>query len=142
MAVTKLHSLIPTLGVGWRWPVRSEPDQQGRSMAWVSDDDAVRQSIEIILRTERGERLMRPTFGTSLSHLLFAPNSEQNQALAAYEVRESLLQWEPRIEVRDVTVQAGGEQGELMLIEVDYRVRSTDNRFNHVFPYYLDRASA
>jgi uncharacterized protein len=140
MAVSKLQSLFPPLGVGWRWPVRvSEGDR--RAMHWVCDDEAVRQSIEIILRTEPGERVMRPTFGTHLGHLLFAPNNEQNRALAAFEIREALLQWEPRIEVRDVTVQAGGEQGELMLIEVDYRVRSTDNRFNHVFPYYLDRAS-
>jgi phage baseplate assembly protein W len=99
----------------------------------------VRQSIEIILSTSKGERVMRPDFGCDLNKLLFAPNNGATQALAEFEVTEALRAWEPRIEVLDVSVRAGGDNGEVLLIDIDYRVRSTDNRFNLVYPFYLDR---
>ena len=61
------------------------------------------------------------------------------QALAEFEVTEALRTWEPRIEVLDVSVRAGGDNGEQLLIDIYYRARSTDNRFNLVYPFYLDR---
>jgi hypothetical protein len=83
---------------------------------------------------------MRPDFGCDLNKLLFAPNNAATQALAEFEVTEALRRWEPRIEVLDVSVRAGGDNGEQLAIDIDYRVRSTDNRFNLVYPFYLDRA--
>ena len=56
-------------------------------------------------------------------------------------MREALLQWEPRIEVLDVTVTAAGAADEILNISIDYRVSSTDNRFNLVYPFYLDRSA-
>jgi hypothetical protein len=83
---------------------------------------------------------MRPDFGCNLDQLLFAPNSGATQALAAFEASEALKAWEPRIEVLNVGARPGGDNGEQLLIDIDYRVRSTDNRFNLVYPFYLDRA--
>jgi phage baseplate assembly protein W len=100
----------------------------------------VRQSIEIILATSKGERAMRPDFGCDLNRLLFAPNTATTRALAAFEVTQALKSWEPRIELLDVDAQPGGDDGELLLINVEYRVRSTDNRFSLVYPFYLNRA--
>lgn len=83
---------------------------------------------------------MRPDFGCELNKLLFSPNNGTTQALAAFEVGEALKTWEPRIDVVDVSVQAGGDNGEQLLINIEYRMRSTDSRFNLVYPFYLDRA--
>jgi hypothetical protein len=137
-------SLIPTLGAGWHFPVATERALGGDSkrLAMSADELSVRQSIEIVLSTAKGERVMRPDFGCNLDQLLFAPNIGATQAMAAFEVREALLAWEPRIELLDVTAQPGGEMGEWLLIDIDYRVRSTDNRFNLVYPFYLNRAVA
>jgi phage baseplate assembly protein W len=105
----------------------------------ASGELSVRQSIEIILSTGKGERVMRPDFGCDLNKLLFAPNDRTTQALAEFEVREALRTWEPRIDVLDVNVTAAGNRGEQLLIDIGYRVRSTDTRFNLVYPFYLDR---
>jgi phage baseplate assembly protein W len=132
-------SLTPMLGSGWSFPIARdgfEPQQ----LAMAYDERSVRHAIAIILSTRKGERAMRPDFGCNLDRLLFAPNNGATQALAAFEVSEALKDWEPRIEVLDVTVRAGGDGGEALLIDIDYRVRSTDNRFNFVYPFYLDRA--
>lgn len=138
-------AFVPMLGAGWHFPVRFERaggDADGAALALAADELSVRQAIEIILSTRKGERVMRPAFGCDLDKLLFSPNNGATCALAAFEVREALRQWEPRIELLDVEVAAGGESGEQLLIMIAYRVRSTDNRFNLVYPFYLDRAVA
>lgn len=139
MARTSSVSLIPVLGAGWHFPIARADPAGAAPLAMAADELSVRQSIEIILSTRKGERVMRPDFGCDLDRLLFAPNNGATQALAEFEVREALVAWEPRIEVLDVRARAGGASGEQLLIDVSYRVRSTDNRFNLVYPFYLDR---
>jgi phage baseplate assembly protein W len=131
----------PLLGAGWAFPVTPHKGEPTAPIAMARGEESVRQAIEIILFTSKGERVMRPDFGCGLGRLAFAPNNGTTRALAAFEVSEALKAWEPRIEVLEVQVTPGDEPSE-MLIDVAYRVRTTDNRFNFVFPYYLDRALA
>jgi phage baseplate assembly protein W len=135
-------SVIPTLGAGWAFPVMKRPAAAGKpDFAWAADEESVRQSIEIILSTSKGERAMRPDFGSRLHALLFTRNDGATRAAAEFEVREALREWEPRIELLDVQAEAGSRPEEL-LIHIAYRVRSTDSRFNLVYPFYLDRTVA
>ena len=135
---TSRSPLMPTLGRGWAFPV--ECTGAGAALAASTDEATVRESIVLILSTPKGQRVMRPDFGCNLDRFLFAPNNGATRAGAAFEVREALLAWEPRIEVLHVGARAAGERGEVLLVDVDYRVRSTDNRYNLVYPFYLDRA--
>ncbi|SCX85663.1 hypothetical protein SAMN05216420_101117 [Nitrosospira sp. Nl5] len=132
---------ISVLGVGWGFPVAPDDVSQTRAarFAVAEYEESVRQSISIILSTAKGERVMRPDFGSGLSELAFAVNNQTTQAMAAFEVREALQNWEPRIEVLRVETSSGGDRGEQLMIFIDYRVRTTDNRFNLVYPLYLDR---
>jgi phage baseplate assembly protein W len=135
-------SLVPVLGAGWYFPIAYADSLDPRgpaTLAMAADELSVRQSIEIILSTGKGERVMRPDFGCDINKLLFAPNNGATRALAEFEVSEALTTWEPRIEVLEVSARPGGDNGELVLIDIAYRVRSTDNRFNLVYPFYLDR---
>src|SRR4051794_2188734 len=68
----------------------------------------VEESIRLILGTQYGERVMRPTFGCNLRTLAFAPNNSSTANLARYYVAEGLARWEPRIEVLDVAVTTTG----------------------------------
>lgn len=127
------------LGVGWQFPV--ELDANNRRFAAAAYEESVRQSILIILTTARGERVMRPDFGCDIHELVFAPNNAATRGLAESHVEEALLLWEPRIKVLDVTARPDGEQGEVLNIGIEYLVRTTDNRFNLVYPFYLDRSA-
>lgn len=129
---------IPVLGVGWNFPIELDDGTQPR-FSIAEYEESVRQSILIILSTAKGERMMRPDFGSGLSELVFAVNGPATQAMAAFEAREALETWEPRIEVLDVETTVSGSRDEQLLIYIDYRVRTTDNRFNLVYPFYLDR---
>ena len=125
------------LGVGWQFPVGL--DDRGQ-MATARYEESVRQAIWIVLGTARGERPMRPDFGCGIHDLVFAVNSPGTAGQVANEVRQALLQWEPRIDVLDVQVDAGG-RGEVLLIRIDYQVRATNNVFNLVYPFYLERSA-
>jgi phage baseplate assembly protein W len=122
------------LGTGWRLPIAV--DDRGR-IAMVSDDESVRQSIWTILSTAPGERVMRPDFGCGLAELVFAPNTPGTAGQIMSAVREALIQWEPRIDVLEVDAVPDDTQANLLSIAVSYLVRSTNNQFNLVYPFYL-----
>ena len=124
------------LGVGWAFPIGFESHRLKRA----EYEDSIRQSIRIILETARGERVMRPDFGCGLHERVFAVNDSSTRGVVADDVREALLQCEPRVDVLDVNVTAAGNEDEVLRISIDYRVRSTDNRFNLVYPFYLNRS--
>lgn len=133
--------MVPqVLGVGWGFPVsREHEDDRQRCLGVAAYEESVRQSIFIILSTAKGERVMRPDFGCGLHELVFGVNNSSTQGMAEFEVRDALLQWEPRIDVLQVNARAGGSRGEQLIISIEYRVRATDSRFNLVYPFYLDR---
>ena len=127
------------LGVGWQFPVmRDEPKQR---FALAEYEESIKQSIWIILFTAKGERVMRPEFGCGIHELVFAPNDAATRGMAEHHVDEALRLWEPRIEVLEVQATAAGAQDEELRISIDYRVRTTDSRFNLVYPFYLERGA-
>jgi uncharacterized protein len=125
--------LADFLGKGWKFPVHQDERQQ---IAISYGEESIRDSIWIILATAPGERVMRPDFGCGLHHLVFAVNEAATLGQVKKKVREALVKWEPRIDVTDVDTEVRG-RGEVLLINVHYRVRSTNNFFNLVYPFYL-----
>src|SRR5262249_53063545 len=97
-----------------------------------------RQSIWTILSTAPGERVMRPDFGCGLAELVFAPNTPGTAGQIISAVREALGEWEPRIDGLDGDPAPDDTQPNLLRIAVSYLVRSTNNRFNLVYPFYLE----
>jgi phage baseplate assembly protein W len=82
--------------------------------------------------------MMRPDFGCGIHELVFAPNSAGTAGRLIGEVRRALVLWEPRIDLLDVDAFLDAKQPNLMLIQVQYQVRATNNKFNLVYPFYLE----
>jgi phage baseplate assembly protein W len=122
------------LGKGWRFPV--EPDARA-ALVYSSEEAKIQESIMIILGTARGERVMRPDFGSRLHELVFAPINSSTRSLAANYVTEALVAWEPRIDVRRVDVARHLAEDGALHINIEYEVRATNSIFNLVYPYYL-----
>ena len=116
-------------------------DRRGR-IAMAEDDEAIRQSLLILLSTSPGERVMRPEYGCELRRLVFAPNDDTTAGLAIHYVRRAVERWEPRIEIEaldagrheerveigEMRPSAGGDEAdasERLIITLDYRVRAT-----------------
>ena len=126
------------LGVGWAFPPRLEADGTVAEAAYEED---IRQAIRIILFTNRGERLMRPDFGAGLKDFVFEPVNTTTMALVETRVRESLIAWEARIDVQEVTVTTDRVERFKLLIDVNYRVRATNSQHNLVYPFYLEEGT-
>ncbi|HLL64138.1 MAG TPA: GPW/gp25 family protein [Micromonosporaceae bacterium] len=122
------------VGTGWSWPV--EADATG-AIALVSGAGELEQAMYLVLATAPGERPMRPEFGCRLQEFVFASADANTAALVAAEVRASLVRWEPRVSVEDVLVTTDGDESSTLWIDVRYTVRSTNDRRNLVFPFYV-----
>ena len=131
---------IPFLGSGISFPIRI--DEEKIDLAISEAEENIRQSIWIILSTAKGERIMRTDFGCGIYELIFESISQTTAGRITEAVRESLLRWEPRIDVRDVQVTFESDsEGQKVNLRIDYQVRATNNAFNLVYPFYLDRAT-
>jgi phage baseplate assembly protein W len=132
-----------TVATAWATPpaVSSGYEIRRTRIAEAAEDEKVRQAISLVLGTARGERVMRPDFGCGLHDLVFALNDAATVARVADTVREALLRWEPRIDLLDVRVSGSGADASALLIGIEYRVRSTNNLFNVVYPFYLERSA-
>jgi phage baseplate assembly protein W len=122
------------LGVGWAFPLQIDPEGE---IAMASFEDDIRQAIRIIIGTALGERVMRPDFGGGLKRLVFEPVNTTTMALVKHQVEQALIDWEPRIDLDDIRVTTDPATRNLLLIEVDYRVRATNTFYNLVYPFYL-----
>lgn len=125
---------IDFLGVGWTSPVKLDENGQIKVAKY---EEAVRQSIFMILGTAKGERVMRPDFGCGIHEKVFAPNNLGTVGQIISDVRDALIEWEPRIDVLDVDTIPDTRQPNLILVQVNYQVRTTNNIFNLVYPFYL-----
>ena len=122
------------LGQGWRFPVGVD----GRGgLALAKGENDIEEAIVAILCTAKGERVMRPEFGSSINDFVFAPNNATTHGLIAYHVQEALTRWEPRIDVTDIDVQPDPLEAGRVLINIRYLVKATNDEVNMVYPFYL-----
>lgn len=126
------------LGAGWKFPVQVTPS--GR-IALSQYEEDIKEAIWIILGTAKGERIMRPDFGCGIHDLVFAPINTATLTLVENSVREALTVYESRIELIQVKASAEHADEGKLIVSIDYRVRSTNNRFNLVYPFYLKEGS-
>jgi phage baseplate assembly protein W len=122
------------LGIGWKFPIQVGPDGK---IARSQEEAKIEESIFLILSTAKKERPTLPTFGCGIHDLVFAPNSAATLAEVTASIRDALAQYEPRIDVLTIDATSPEGQDNLLLIHVDYRIRSNNARANMVYPYYI-----
>lgn len=122
------------IGRGLNFPLRV--DAQGR-LALTNGQNEIEQSIQIILETAPGERVMRPEFGCRVWELLFAPRDAALEATLIEYVEEALHRWEPRIEIQDIIVLDQGHAEGAIFAEIQYMIKSTHDERSIVYPFYI-----
>lgn len=125
---------VDFVGAGWAFPLGT--DATG-GVALVAHDREVEESIRIILGTARGERAMRPEFGCRIHDQVFGPANASTAGRIAYDVRDALERWEPRIDVGDVLVTFHHIDEGILYIDISYSIRGLNDPRNLVFPFYV-----
>ena len=123
------------LGVGWKFPLQVTP--QG-AIGSVRYEQRIEESIYLILSTAKGERLMRPEFGCGIHDRVFEPNNPASIAVIVDSVRQALVASEPRIDVLTVAAENSPETANLLMIRIDYRIRSNNASGNLVYPFFIN----
>ncbi|MFC5468656.1 GPW/gp25 family protein [Cohnella suwonensis] len=127
------------LGRGWKFPIAVDATT-GRFLLSEGEED-IAEAVRIILMTAKGERVMRPDFGCGLREFAFGPTDETTLRLLETDITQAITVWEPR--VTDVEVEARLDESESgkLLLGIQYVVRSTNNLFNQVYPFYLEEGT-
>lgn len=122
------------IGTGFSFPIKV--DARGR-LTWSGGDRRLQDAIWLIVKTSLGERVMRPTFGAGANDYVFQPNSPTVRAALATAIRSALVLWEPRIDLDTVSVDPDPYEPSHVYVAIAYRVRTTNELFNMVYPFYL-----
>lgn len=137
---TPTNPALDFLGKGLSFPFAFQRRSGGAqiSTATSSDHAHIHESIRQILGTRKGERFMRPDFGTCLHELVFEPNDHILFGLIRHEVMTALDGWEPRIIVKDVAIAADEADEHLVLVSISYRLISCQVEGNMVYPFFRE----
>ena len=122
------------LGKGWSFPPTFDKDS--RSVVMTSGKEDIDRSLEILLSTRLGERVMLPEYGCDLSVLLFQSVDSVLIAFVKDLVETAILLYEPRIDAKRVDILTDRLLEGVLLIEIDYVIRTTNSRANFVYPFY------
>ena len=129
------------LGTGWSFP--PEFDNTTGSVLLVTNDADIHDSLNILLSTSLGERVMQPRYGCNLEDYLFEPLNSTTIGFLKNLVSNAILFYEPRISVEEIMV-TGDESVDLFegkfTITVTYTIPGTNSRFNYVYDYYKNES--
>ncbi|MEC4004867.1 GPW/gp25 family protein [Flavobacterium sp. SUN052] len=127
------------LGTGWGFPPTFS--YNNKTVLTVSGEEDVKQSLHILLTTELNERVMRSDYGCNLSPLLFENITVTLLTKIKEIIKKSILKYESRIDLENVYFGADDSQEGIIIIEIEYLIRTTNSRQNYVFPFYLEEGT-
>ena len=127
----KENEKLSFLGTGWSFPPAFDKKMQGVEM--VSDREDIEQSMEILLGTRPGERVMQPDYGCNLDRLVFEPLDASLKSYMTDVIKTAILYHEPRINVDNLEIEESMPEEGQVRIHVEYTVRTTNSRYNYVY---------
>src|ERR1017187_2811604 len=122
------------LGTGWSFPPTF--DSGIDAVVMTSDEEDIQLSLQILLSTRKGERVMLPDYGCNLDEMVFEPMTTTFKTYISEMVKTAIIYYEARIDLNGVTIDDSRETEGVIVLILDYTVRTTNSRFNFVYPYY------
>jgi uncharacterized protein len=123
------------LGRGWAWPPSF--DLASGEVEMLSGEEDIRNSLELMLATRAGERELAPLYGANMEDMVFEPMNLGTQAMMRTRLVDRMRVNEPRVVAEEVRFEENQTEG-VLLVHLRYRVIATNNRYNLVYPYYLN----
>lgn len=127
------------LGRGWSFP--SEFNRGTKAVKMLEDEADIKSSLEILLSTRLGERIMVPGYGCNLDELLFKPLNLTLKTFVVDLIKTAILYHEPRIDVSKIDIDPTNELEGVLLVNIDYTIRTTNSRKNMVYPFYKEEGN-
>lgn len=122
------------LGTGWSFPPAF--NFTSGAVGMTSDEADIQRSLQILLSTRKGERVMLPDYGCNLDEMVFEPMTTTFKTYISEMIKKAILFYEARITLQTIKIDDSREPEGFILIILEYIVRTTNSRFNFVYPYY------
>jgi len=127
------------LGTGWSFPPTFL--KESANIALVSDEEDIKQSLQIYFNTKIGERIMRPEYGCVIHEHIFDRIDDSILDILSFELTQNIGQIEPRIIVDKIDSKKVDKDGGIIEINMIYTIISSNVRDNIVFPYYINEGT-
>jgi hypothetical protein len=127
------------LGRGWSFPPTFDPNS--RQVNMLEGEADIESSLQILLTTSVGERIMQPKFGCNMEDLVFETLDTTLKTEMKNRIEVAILFFEPRIDLNSIDLVPGNETEGITLLILDYTVRNTNTRNNLVFPFYINEGT-
>jgi uncharacterized protein len=127
------------VGKGWRFPINV--NARG-GINWSEGPERISDAIWVIIKTSLGERVMRPMFGAGVNDYVFQSNSSVVRTELVTSIKQALLKWEPRIDLKQVSANPVPGEPSQVLVSIEYTLRTTNQLFNVVYPFYLEEGAS
>lgn len=127
------------LGTGWTFPPSF--DNASGEVKMLSDEEDIQSSLHVLLTTRLGERVMQPTYGCNLDELVFESMTTTFKSYIKDLVKTAILYHEPRIKLNKVELDDSRDMEGVILIIIDYTIRTKNTRFNYVYPFYKNEGT-
>lgn len=122
------------LGKGWSFPPTF--NKQLKEVQMTEKVDDIEKSLQILLTTTLGERLMQPRYGCNMEDLLFESLDTTTKTIIIDRIKTAILFFEPRIDAKKIDLDTSNELEGEVTVRIEYVVPATNSRFNFVFPFY------
>lgn len=127
------------IGTGWSFPPTF--NSISGSVDTVDGVTDINQSLQILLGTQLGERILRSDFGCNLTPLLFENITVTLLTKIKGILKLAILKYEPRIDLINIDFGAEETAQGVLKIEIEYKVRTTNSRQNYVYPFYMEEGT-
>lgn len=127
------------LGTGWGFPPTFNKTQ--KSVLTVNGELDIKQSLEILISTSLGERILRSDYGCGIKTLSFENMTVTMMTKLKRLIEKSILKYEPRVDLENVSLKNSLELEGVLYIQISYRIRTTNSRSNFVYPFYIKEGS-
>ena len=127
------------LGTGWSFPPTFRKEKKSVSM--VEGELDVRQSLEILISTSLGERVLRSDYGCGIKAMSFESMTVSMMTKLERLIEKAILKYETRIDLENVSLKNSVPLEGILYIQIQYRVRTTNSRTNFVYPFYIREGS-
>src|SRR6187551_1782720 len=119
------------LGKGWSFPPTFSMQMKEVQMTEKVED--IEKSLEILLTTTIGERVMQPRYGCNMEDLLFESLDTATKTIIVDRIKTAILFFEPRIVAKKIELLTQNELEGEIVVEIEYIIPSTNSRYNFVF---------
>ncbi|NOQ74241.1 MAG: hypothetical protein GQ574_19690 [Crocinitomix sp.] len=124
------------LGMGWAFPPTFI--KASKTVVMLTDETDIRNSLEILISTRIGERVLQPQYGSGLSDLIFDSLDTGKITLITDLLKDAILYHEPRIKPDKIILENTSLEG-LVNIHIAYTISATNSTYNLVYPFYLNQ---